>query len=332
MSYIANFFNHAKSMQAAAVALGMKASMQFSDFSLRLEGNGRSATWRPKFVASMSGRLMYTGAMSPDMIGFAGWMPYAIRQWPIAVDKAAFKRFAIEADIPTPMACFDPALIGGPFIIKQHNSSFGEGIRGPFLGYDSSDPAQQLARNEYYENFILGVSAKAWCWGSQCVAVHLEKPTIVVGDGASTLKDLVLALPNSRGENDWELIRSLGRYSGIGSEGDIVPAGKEVVVEYRHGSRYRKTKKSNANVLDQIRETELGSQFRRASTVFAGGISTDAQLQESLYSLDAVVDAQGNAWFLEMNCNPLVHPDSYGAMLGSRFAQGAEQVIFEDTV
>ena len=36
-----------------------------------------------------------------------------------------------------------------------------------------------------------------------------------------------------------------------------------------------------------------------------------------MFALDAIVDQEGQAWFLEMNSNPMVHPDLYGAMIAS---------------
>ncbi|HZX85272.1 MAG TPA: hypothetical protein VFF19_16995 [Reyranella sp.] len=38
-----------------------------------------------------------------------------------------------------------------------------------------------------------------------------------------------------------------------------------------------------------------------------------------MFTIDASVDAQSQAWLLEMNSNPMVHPDVYPAMLKSIF-------------
>jgi hypothetical protein len=318
MAHLTSFYSHARAVHQAASALGMRATARLSDFALELAGPGEDEVqvWQPKFVASIHGRLCYTSHLGEGTTGFAGWMPYELRQWPIALDKIAFKRYAIAHDIPTPAACFDPALIQGPFLIKQATSSFGEGIRGPYRKFDPSDPEQRLQTGEYYENFILGLIAKAWCWGDECFAIHLHKPSVVTGDGRSSLRQLVCQLPNSRdGQNDWQRLEALGRYCGMGSPEEIVPEGKEVLIEFRYGSRYERDFVANPNVLEQSHENKLASQFVRAGPTFGRASSNHASGLPCLYTLDAMVDREGTVSFLEMNCNPVMHPDVYAGVL-----------------
>lgn len=330
MSYIHTFSNHTQAVVEAGRPIGVTATMQLGDSALHLSDGRNSQVWMPKYMASLHGRTVYLPARSADVVGFAGWMPYRLRQWPTALDKIAFKRFAIANGIATPLACFDPARIGGPFIVKQANGSFGEGIRGPYLEYLPGESDHALADGEYYENFVVGHIAKAWCWGGECIALHLDQPTIVTGDGQSSVRDLVAKLPNSRGDiNDWELVARLAAYCGIASIDSVLPAGKEVLVEFRYGSRYEVTaRQGNPNQMPQLRETDLGRQFTHAAEVLAGSISPDEATQRrSFFTLDAVVDEEGKAWFLEMNCNPLVHPDLYGPMMASLFSAVATDAV-----
>jgi hypothetical protein len=316
MSYIFAFMHHAVAVQEAAGQLGIQACVQLSDYALRLAEENHPQLWRSRFIANVDGRLAYTDTRGPGTVGFAGWLPYARRQWKIATDKIAFKRCAGEQEIATPPACLDPSWIGGPFIVKQASSSFGEGIRGPFLAYEAHNPAHQLAPGEYYENFIVGLIAKAWCWDGECMALHLHKPSLVVGDGESTVRQLVEALPNSRGSvNDWDLVGRLATYSGMNSIDDVPRRGKEVLVEFRYGSRYELVSAGNPNVLGTLRGGALAAQFKHAAQTFSRSIQLSPQLGSSCYTLDAIVDSEGTAWFLEMNCNPIVHPDMYGRMM-----------------
>jgi hypothetical protein len=315
MGFLTTFFNHAQAVQKAAGELGITASTQLADFGLRLELAGRTEVWSARFMARTGGRLAYTDALIPGTIGFAGWTPYAMRRWPVAVDKGAFKQFAFENGIPTPAACLEPSRIGGAFLIKKIDGSFGDGIRGPYLAYDAEDPDQQLQEGEYYENFIVGLIAKAWCWGDRCVAVHLHEPSTVTGDGGSTLRHLVEALPNTRGEHDWDLIVRLAAYCGIAGIEAVPPEGKQVLVEFRYGSRYERESYDNPNVLDKIMGSELLRQFDEAAALLSRAISPDPQLQRSMYTLDAVVNQDRDVQFLEMNCCPLVHPNLYRVML-----------------
>lgn len=321
MAWLTTFFRHAQAVRAAAAALNLDVAIHLGDYGLRIADGARAETWRPKFIGRVEDQLVYTESPIKGAFGFAGWMPYAMRQWPIALDKSAFKRHAIAQGVPTPAACFNPSLIGGPFIIKKASSSFGAGMRGPFLAYDAGDPDQQLAEGEYYENFLVGLIAKAWCWGGQCAALHLHPPAVVVGNGSVTVRELVLQLRDSRAhaDHDWPLIERLVRYCELDSVKDVVPEGKEVLVEYRYGSRYEQPSLSNPNAWPSLKDSDLRKQFTRAAQVFSQAISDEPQLHHTLYTLDAIVDDQGVAWFLEMNCNPLVHPDVYGCMLAGSF-------------
>lgn len=324
MSFLSNYFNHADAVQRAAAPLGVTASTDHSDFSLRLTDGHRTETWRPKFFASVEGRRMYTDRFGSGVVGFAGWSPYALRQWPIATDKIAFKRYAIAHDIPTPAACFDPALIRGPFLVKQARSSFGEGIRGPFPSYEPRDPEQRLGADEFYENFIVGMIAKAWCWGEECVALNLHKPTVVCGDGESTVRRLVDVLPNSpKGQHDWQLVERLARYAGLGSLDSVVPKGKEVLVEFKYGSRYEEPSYRNTNILRASGDSLLAAQFRRYTQLLSRAVNHPAEFGPSQFTIDAVIDAEGQPHFLEMNCSPATHPDVYVWMARGRFASAA---------
>ena len=314
MTFLSNYLEHASAIGRAAEHFGHKASTRHPDFCLVLERHGQTRVWLPKFFVISGDRILYTHIFSDRVVGFAGWMPYPLRQWPIALDKIAFKRYAIEHGIPTPAACFDPSLIRGPFIIKHAHSSFGEGIRGPFLIYDAKEPTQQLLEGEYYENFIVGLIAKAWYWGTELVALHFHKPSIVTGDGSSTVRELVLRLPNFRKKNDWELILRLARYGGVRSLEEVVREAKQVLVEFRYGSRYEVAGRGNPNVLKRADELAPVAQFKTASEL-ASATSPEAEGAPVLYTLDAIVDEAGEVFFLEMNCNPVVHPDCYDSML-----------------
>ncbi|HEY0824578.1 MAG TPA: hypothetical protein VGD76_12380 [Ramlibacter sp.] len=325
MSYITSFLAHAGAVRLAAESSGAVATVQLSDYGLCLLKDGRETRWPPKFVARMHGRLVYTPVLVPGTAGFAGWSPYAIRQWPLATSKSAFKRHAIERGIATPAACFDPGRIQGPFLVKHDASSFGEGMRGPFLAYDPDDPAHQLRPGEYYENFIVGLIAKAWCWGGECLALHLEPPGTVTGDGQASVRDHVLALGEPAGTgHDWGLVERLVRCCGIGSLDEVLPRGRQVLIEFRYGSRYADEGHGNPNLLGRMRDRRLVQQFADAARQLAHAIPPDAQHGPAYYTLDAMVDSAGDAWFLEMNCNPVVHPDLYARMLAGAFGTGAE--------
>lgn len=318
MPYLNALLSHARAVQEAGALLGLAARLPLATLALELEGADGPQCWQPRFVGASGGRLAYTEVATARTIGFAGWMPYPLRQWPAALDKRLFKAQAAAAGVATPAACDDPARIGGPFLVKQAGGSFGEGLRGPFLAYDAAAAAQQLAAGEFYENFVLGHIAKAWCWGAECVALELQPPSLVTGDGRSTLAGLVRAALPGRDDHDWDVVGQLAAYCGVDALDRVLPQGKQVLVEFRYGSRYERQTAHNSNALPALRDTPLGAQFARAAQALAGLAPADPALGPSLYTLDAIIDAEGQAQFLEMNCNPLVHPDAYLSMLRSR--------------
>lgn len=320
MFYLTGYLHHAASVQAAAAELGLQARMDLQDFSLDITDGERGRTWNARFVGSTQGRTAYFDRMGPMTRGFAGWLPYGMRRWEIATDKAAFKAHAGQHAVPTPAACTDPAAIGGPFLIKKTRSSFGEGIRGPFLRFDPNDDEQRLAEGEYYENFILGHIVKAWYWGATWAAVELRQPPLVVGDGRTPVRELVLARADTGGDkpHDWRTLGYLARYCGLASLKDVPAPGHEVLVDFKYGSRYEPMQRGNRNIIDELRKTPLAVQFERAGQVFSQSVKEYAG-QNSLFTLDAMLDAQGTVWFLEMNSNPMVHPDVYPVVLRDQF-------------
>ena len=320
MAFLDAFFTHAQAVRQACAELGMQAENDLSDFSLRLRLQGREECWPARFLVTRAGQQLYSHQLAQGTTGFAGWMPYAVRQWPAGSGKSAFKRHALEHGIPTPAATRDPARIAGPFLVKPDRSSFGEGIRGPFARHDADDPAHALQEGEYYENFVVGLIAKAWCWGEECVALHLQRPSTVLGDGQSTVRQLVEALPNTRGIHDWDLVGRLAVSCGVDGIAAIPPPGREVLVEFRYGSRYDPPSFENPNLLPRLDGTPLAAQFAAAARACAAAIPPSIDQGESLFTLDAIVDRDGEALFLEMNCHPTVHPDVYAPMLRSRLS------------
>lgn len=315
--HLHSLFAHCTAFHKAALASGVQASIDMTDFSMSVSDGRAVRRWPAKFMGQVDGRLVYTDQPTDTTFGFAGWTPYRHKRWPAATGKLAFKQFAQSQGLPTPAATDDPARIGGPFIVKASSSSFGEGLRGPYLRHDADDPRHQLGEGEFYENFIVGHIAKAWCWGPACVALELQLPTIITGDGTSTLRELVLRMKVQFGGYDWESIAHLAAYCGVASLDAVVPPGKQVIVEYRYGSRFANGDGRSVNRLSAAQATGLAQQFHAAANKLCRAVAQEDDPLQTLYTLDAMVDQDGTVLFLEMNCNPLVHPDAYAAMLAS---------------
>lgn len=291
----------------------VRARIELDSLDLVLDGAGQATRLPPSFVARWGERVGYTDTHGPAVIGFAGWRPHGPRRWPTGSDKQAFKQSARAAGLQTPAACIDPAQIGGPFLIKHRQGSFGEGQRGPFLQHDADDGDQRLRDGEFHENFILGTAAKLWCWGPQVAALALQPPAIVTGDGHRSLRMLV-EQPGTAAI-DWTLTLHLARLCGLDSLDAVPAAGREVLVDHRYGDRPGRAHLGTPDWWPQVRDTPLGAALAEAAQRMAATIPAQEAPARTLFTLDAVIDADGQPWWLEMNCLPLVHPAAYAAML-----------------
>jgi len=63
-------------------------------------------------------------------------------------------------------------------------------------------------------------------------------------------------------------------------------------------------------------------QLHRSGEVFWHGIP-EAVRQDTLFTVDGILDRTGTARFLEINSNPAAHPDVYQPMLQGLFAGGS---------
>jgi hypothetical protein len=70
--------------------------------------------------------------------------------------------------------------------------------------------------------------------------------------------------------------------------------------------------------LTSMAGTAALEQLHKAGPIFWRGIE-ESMRARTLFTLTAIVDAQGDAWFVDMDCNPIVHPDAYPIMLSGLF-------------
>lgn len=328
MLYQTSYLNHAARMRRAAAACGMTAHMNLEDFRLVVADETRKRRWYPRFVGvEEGGRFAYSDHLRPTTTGFIGWLPYPFKMWETATDKLAFKVFAADHGIPTPAACLHPGLLQGPFIVKKTRSSFGMGIRGPFLRFDPALPEHRLESGEFYENFIPGHIVKAYYWGGQLGAVDIRTLPAVVGNGSASLRQLIEAVPRKSAARalDWPALNALARFCGLDSVDAVPGTGMQILIDFKYGSAFEPLRTTNRNQLHELADTPLADRLTQAGGLMAGSIGTEEDGRRTLFTLDAMLDPQGTVWFLEMNSNPMVHPDMYDIMLPGSLGEHTEQ-------
>jgi hypothetical protein len=329
-----NLLEHTKAIAEWAKRRGAHACVDLADLSLTVSMNaGPSAHATPvqhrlhaQFVGKRDGqRLCYFDVADPYAIGFVGWLPYKAQAWDISLSKLAFKAAAREVGIATPAYWTQPEFVDTPFLVKRSRGAFGDGMRGPFR----ADQAAQvtLADGEFFEAFKWGHIARAWYWGERLAVLELFAMPSVMGDGRSNYEALLRqGLGHADLPSDFADIARLQNVRPT----DVPKAGVSIVCDYRYVSPFNPTVYANHNVLPRIKTHQIAAHFSDAGrrilprVVGASAAATDGDTARAAPSangaqigfvLDAIVDAQGQPWFLEINSNPQLHPDLYSSML-----------------
>lgn len=321
--YAGTSLNHFKAMAALLRGVDCEPLIDPITLHLDLRVGSRRIRLLPQFVLTDRGRLRYTAQFGDWVTGFIGWLPYLGKRWPIAVDKLAFKRHCLETGIPTPPYWLGELPVGHPpVIVKSRTGSFGEGMRGPFRIPDVPVP-RRLGEHEYAEEFCAGRAGKAWYWDGQLCAVEYCGAATLVGDGRATIDELLAAaaagLPRPL---DRAFIADFLRYQGI----DLMvrlAAGERIPIDFRYCaplSAPTLRADGNSNLLPLIAGAVVAAKLRQAGEACWRAIPETVR-SGSLFTLDFVEDEHEQPWFLEMNCNPMVHPDVYPAILKALFGR-----------
>jgi hypothetical protein len=315
MFYIANLMNHLKAIQRCMDDMRGSAILNVKDLILLVRARGRMVHMQPQFPYVKDGRIRYTLQFEPHVSGFIGWRPYFNKRWELSTEKLKFKACAERCGIRTPphWLCYVPGM--PTVVVKQNRSSFGIGIRGPFARTEAHLLQHVLQADEYYEAYVPGRIAKAWYWNGTLCALELRPQPMVQGDGRRAIRDLAAA--QCTGEVHVAALSWMAAYHGHTLD-TVLRDGEEMPVDFKYGSPYDRPSRENDNVLSRYRGSPLERQFVAAGEAFLKGIP-EAIRGNTVFTLDAIVNDAGEAWFLEMNSNPMVHPDVYPSMMESLF-------------
>jgi hypothetical protein len=314
-----NFLQHAHAVGGWMRTHGATGGMDVITLQMQISLGSKSLRFFPQFTANDAHGEM---AFFPDILdgvnGFVGWYPYQGKAWPAAQTKLAFKQLAAQSKLRTPPWTQDLSQVKGAFIIKADRSSLGRGLRGPFhVPAGSAAPSiLQLAPDEYAEQFVLGRLVKAWFWNQQLAVAELTPMPYVQGDGHSTV-DQLLARKLTDGQRVPEPLDSLLALQTL-QRHSVLRKDQAAVVDYRYMSPLNPAITQDHNVQPHIQGSKLEAQLLQAGQCFWDDMPADLR-EGTISSADAVMDAQGRLWFLELNCNPLLHPAFYSTMLDGIF-------------
>jgi|KBSMisStaDraftv2_1062788.scaffolds.fasta_scaffold72464_2 hypothetical protein len=324
MTYGSNWFIHFEAVSKCLTQLGGRATCNMESGALDIRARGRRVELFPQFgLFPASGGIAYAQALLENVQWFIGWRPYINRVWPLSFDKRSFKAFCSANGVEVPRLWIRSEDVEADVLIKRGVSSFSEGIVGPYPSAVVKGSGRVLAQGEFFEEFILGDIMKVWYWNASPVCLEVFPMPTVSGDGTHTLRQLIKRIKIPHIECDWQACQGIAEYQGLALDG-VVPQGQQALVEFRYQSILHpvSTGFPNTNVLAKFTATPLMEQLRRSGEVFWRGIP-EAVRQDTLFTVDGILDRTGTARFLEINSNPAAHPDVYQPMLQGLFAGGS---------
>jgi hypothetical protein len=321
MLFDMNFFSHYRAVAQCLGELGVQAKVDYGTLQLLVRGSGREVQLLPQFVCRRESGIAYTPGLSTEARGFIGWRPYFNRVWPHAIDKLLFKQFCADNALRTPRHYTEPAAIERAVIVKRSRSSFGQGLTGPISLAQLAASKHPVTPGDYFEEFIEGEIAKIWYWNETPVALEILQMPSVTGDGRSTLRKLIETKKTfffMHGRFNFDVAATIAEYQGLTLD-SVVPEGKRVLTDFRYQSPLHHEASDKQNALIEYADRASLAQIKAAGRQFCSAIPENIRAN-TLYTIDAMIDREDTVWYLEMNCNPMVHVDAYRPMLTSLLA------------
>lgn len=314
-----NHLQHALAISRWMALRGATGGQDPATLLMQITLGDRRIVFYPQFTAEGEQGLCFVAQLVPGVTGFVGYYPYAGKAWPAAISKQGFKDMARATGLRTPAWTHDPAEVKGPYLIKAHRSTLGRGQRGPFNQEPGGSPPQPLAEGDFFEQFIFGQLVKAWFWNGALLVVELVPMPSVQGDGQKTIQALVhQQAPAPLAAEQATQRQHLLALQGLEMNTVLAP-GAKAVIDYQYMAASNPALYQDYNCRETLRGTALEAQLQQAGQICLESIPAGERAGGVMFSLDAVLDDAGRAWFLEVNCNPLLHPACYPPILDSLF-------------
>jgi len=270
----------------------------------------------PQFIIMTDGKRSYAPRFNAEARMFIGWLPYSTKRWELSNSKLRFKEYCLANGIRTPEFTTEPDKKMTNVVVKSNQSSFGDKIWGPYR----STAAHRLESEEFYEAFVQGRIAKIWFWNGEPVVMETQEHPFVFGTGTDKVSEL-LKRQMRHGERfvieDLDTVAKEYRdYMGVSLD-DIPPRGKKIPVDFRYGSPFYIRRFLEDVTFPSEKYMAVEQELRAAGSRLFEGIPADIR-DNTVFTLDAVIDAENRLWCLEMNSNPFVHPAVYAPMISDQ--------------
>ncbi len=315
--YAFNMLSHLRLLTQGAGAVGLQSKLHWDTLRMEVSGGGRYFDLEPEFIAPSGRGVTYSSTLRADTQSFAGWRTAPRKRCELADNKQAFKDFCVRNGLRTPRTFERPAAANTTLLVKELRRASNPGrVLGPLapqaVPADSPSQATRLL-----EEYVAGDPIEAWYWDGELTTVERRKKPQVLGDGVSSVRELMECACVIIGEADWDAAENLLRLQGLSLDA-VAPAGREVTVGIKFWSAFQQLTTGDHNVLPGIVGSPLHQQLLHAGPVFWRGIPQDTR-PHTVFNVSAVVDAQSRAWFVDMNTDVYVDPHAYPAMLRGLF-------------
>jgi hypothetical protein len=199
-------------------------------------------------------------------------------------------------------------------------------VDGPFRS--AAERPLDIAQGEYYERFLEGRVLKTWYWNGEAVCAELDRWPLVWGDGVRTLEELTLAratrhrpIDDPARERLLERTEKLFRYYGRALD-QVLAKGQRQAVDFRYGSSLMLS--ADRTVVDFAADERPAwlDQVQHAGRKLHEAIPAEIRAH-TVFTVDAMLLKDDQVRFLEVNCNPTVHPLVYPRMLLDLFRSPA---------
>ena len=314
-----SFMDHFRWLRWAAKAHGVEVILELDAMKAFLRKDGRHWVLQPRFIAEINGIPNYFSQFTDECSHLAGWTAAQSPGWPAAKDKLTFKRAAMQLGLPVPEFSLDQQARMAQVVVKRVSGSFGQHVHGPFRSSD--ERPLRVAEGEYYERFVEGHDLKIWYWGSTPIAMERDMLPSVIGDGESSFKELIhervrpkLRITPERLERIFARCATVLQYDGLALD-DVPAKGRRHRVEFRYGTEVMEF--ADRESIDLRNNPDPRWQLLHEAGPKLAQLLPEGLRAIAMFTIDAVQDAEGRIWLLEMNSHPTVHPLIYDPMIRS---------------
>lgn len=308
-----NLVTHFNKLLEALRLVGGKGFLDMETFEVELRLGEKAHRFYPQFRMRRGEGAVLTPAFFPLVNRFVGWRPYSLITDFSFTEKLTFKKLLTQHQIATPEYSTDPNSGMTNVVVKKEGLSFSQGMKGPFRS--ARECKIDGKEGEFYERFIPGQIVKIFYWNDRPVSIELRDMPNVVGDGRSTILELIEKKPFRREgkKRPLETVTSVVAFHGKNLS-TVLPENETQIIDYRYSSEYDSPRIEDIDLLT-VKHPHFDAPLRRVGEVLWKVLQQEGYSAYT-YTVDAMLDTQGKLWFLEANSNPAnVHPDAYPLML-----------------